>query len=135
MLQGIVGEESFRSALTTLQREHRFQKIGSDDMREALEKASGKDLRAYFDEWISGTRLPTLRVSQRAEGGGTRIEVTAEGLPGPVPLEIALTSPAGARVEKVTLEPTGGSWTFPTAQPGRAEVNANRGLLVSVVKG
>ena len=135
MLRGIVGEESFRSALTTLQREHRFQKIGSDDMREALEKASGKDLRAYFDEWISGTRLPTLRVSQRAEGGGTRIEVTAEGLPGPVPLEIALTSPAGARVEKVTLEPKGGSWTFPTAQPGRAEVNANRGLLVSVVKG
>ena len=135
MLRGIVGEEPFRAALTTLQRERRFQKIGSDEVREALEKVSGKDLRAYFDEWISGTRLPTLRVSQRAEAGGTRIEVAVEGLPGPVPLEIALTSPAGPRVEKVTLDPTGGSWTFPTAQPGRAEVNSNRGLLATVVKG
>jgi hypothetical protein len=135
MLRGIVGEPAFRTALTELQGERRFSKIGSDDVREALERASGRSLEPYFKAWILGTRLPVLRVSQRAESGATRVDVTAEGLPGPVPLEITMTSPSGRRVEKVTLEPAGGSWSFASEGPARAEVNSDRGLLVSLVKG
>ncbi len=135
MLRGIVGEAAFRAALTKLQADRLFGKIGSDDVREALERASGRPLEAYFSQWIFGTRLPVLRVSQRAEAGAMRVEVAAEALPGPVPLEIAVTSPSGRRVERVTLEPAGGSWSFPTQGPARAEVNSDRGLLASLVKG
>jgi hypothetical protein len=135
MLRGIVGDSAFREALAALQRERRFTKLGSDDVKEALEKASGRDLEPYFREWIFGTRVPRLRVSQRAESGATRVDIAAEGLPGPVPLEITITSPSGRRVEKVTLDPAGGSWSFATGGPARAEVNSDRGLLVSLVKG
>jgi hypothetical protein len=135
MLRGIAGEAAFRTAMTTLQRERRFTKVGSDDVRAALEQASGRSFEPYFREWIFGTRLPTLRVSQRSEGGKTHVEVAAEGLPGPVPLEITVTSPSGRRVERVTLEPPGGSWSFATGGPARAEVNSDRGLLATLVKG
>jgi hypothetical protein len=52
-----------------------------------------------------------------------------------VPLEITVTSPSGRRVERVTLEPPGGSWSFATGGPARAEVNSDRGLLATLVKG
>jgi aminopeptidase N len=135
MLRGIVGDAPFHAALQQLQRERRFQKIGSEHVRAALEQASGRELAPYFRAWISGTRLPTLRVTQRQEGGTLRVEVAAEGLPGPVPLEIALATAAGTRIERVTLQPSGGAFSFPIAQPGRAEINPNRELLAIVVKG
>jgi hypothetical protein len=135
MLRGVVGPEKFREALRSLQSERRFQKIGSEHVRAALEKASGRELKTYFDEWIDGTRLPTLRVSQRAVSGGVRVDVAASDLPGAVPLEIEISGPSGSRVERVTLDPAGGSWTFPAPASARVEVNSNRELLAIVVKG
>jgi aminopeptidase N len=130
MLRVVVGREKFREALVALQAEQRFQKVGSDHLRAALEKASGRELRSYFDEWIGGTRLPTLRVTQSAVSGGVRVDVAVSDLPGPVPLEIEVIGASGARVERVTLDPAGGSWTFPGAS--RVEVNPNRELLATL---
>src|SRR5205814_118404 len=85
-----VGDDGFREALQVLQRDHRFGKIGSDDVRAALEAASGLDLRAYFAEWVYGTRVPELRLASRsrpaAEGYRTEITVHGSDLPGQVPL-------------------------------------------------
>jgi aminopeptidase N len=135
MLRALLGPQAFREALVGLQAERRFQKIGSEHLRAALEKASGRDLQPYFAEWVSGTRLPTLRVKQQAVSGGVRVDVTASDLPGPMPLEIEIGGASGPRVERVTIEPAGGSWTFTTPKPARVEVNPNRGLLATVVKG
>jgi aminopeptidase N len=134
MLRALVGEQAFREALVSLQSERRFQKIGADHVRAALEKSSGRQLRPYFDEWIAGTRLPTLRVSQRAVAGGLRVEVAATHLPGPVPLEIEISGGPRSRVERVMLEPTGSAWTFAAPPQARAEVNPNREILAKLVK-
>jgi len=138
MLRGIVGEEHFRAALTGLQEQRRYTKIGTDDLREALEQASGTSLSAYFDEWIYGTQLPLLRYRSKsapAPGGGhrTTIEVSAEGLPGPVPLEIALSHEGGREVRTVTLDPQGGSWTIDTTgRLRKAEINTDYRLLARI---
>src|SRR5262249_4108336 len=60
MLRAIVGERAFRIGLKDYQQLHRYAKAGTDDLRQALEKASGKDLRTYFDAWVLGTTLPRL---------------------------------------------------------------------------
>jgi aminopeptidase N len=136
MLRGIVGDEVFRTALIQLQQQHRYQKAGTDDLREALESASGKDLTAYFQQWVFGTSLPRLRFSQRAVGSAseprTEVEVRAENLPGPVPLEIAVVHQTGREVTRVTLPPEGGRWTVATPTPAaRVEINADRALLLA----
>jgi aminopeptidase N len=139
MLRGIVGEDAFRRALTALQAEYRFRKIGTDDLRAALENASGKSLSAYLDAWVSGTALPTLLVSRHNEPGGslhrTRVEVKALDLPGPVPLELALAHKGGREIRRVMLDPAGGVWTLETpGPPGKLEVNGDRGLLARIRK-
>lgn len=137
MLRSLVGEQAFHSALRSLQERFRFGKLGTTHVRRALEEASGRPLAAYFDEWVMGTELPRLDVSHRPEPAAptpaTVVEVRATGLPGPVPLELALTHAGGRQVHNVQLEPAGGRWTFETPSPTRrVQANSDRGLLAWV---
>lgn len=135
MLGSLVGEPALRAALGAFQSAHRYGKAGTDDLREALERASDRDLRPYFDAWVFGTRLPELRYTSTtrpvASGYETTIAVKATGLPGPVPLGIA----ADGVARSVTL-PTGGA-TFlieTPARPRRVTINDDRGLLARVAR-
>jgi hypothetical protein len=137
MLRAVVGDDSFRTALTALQAEHPYGKIGTDDLREALERASGRPLEPYFREWVLGTALPRLRVSQKVEREGSRyrsvVDVTAEALPGPVPLEIAVVHEGGREARRVVLPPEGGTWTIETSgRPRKVEANAGATLLARI---
>jgi hypothetical protein len=137
MLRDIVGEDAFRQALTSFQEKHRFGKAGTNDLRQALEQASGRDLTAYFRDWVYGTELPRLRWSRRTEPGPdgyrTVVEIRAEALPGPVPLDVTLTGPDAAKTFTVTLDPAGGRFTLETpTRPRKVELNETRGLLADV---
>ena len=139
MLQRVIGEEAFRAGLKAFQTAHRFGKAGAEDLREALERSSGKDLSPYFREWVYGTTLPRLEVTRHADKTSTAhrtiVEVKAWNLPGAVPLSIALSHAAGTESRTVTLEPTGGSWVFDTqAAAKKVEVNADRGLLARITQ-
>jgi aminopeptidase N len=136
MLRGIAGEDAFRQAITAFQESHRYAKAGTDDLRAALEAATGSDLSAYFREWIFGTTLPSLQFTHRAQVIGeahrTAIEVNPSNLPGPVPLELTVTHDGGRKSVRVTLLPTGGTFSIDTpAPPRKVEINADRGLLAS----
>jgi aminopeptidase N len=141
MLRQIVGDAPFRRALAQLQKERRFTKIGTEDVRRALEATTGRDLRHYFEAWVYGTRLPQLQMTHRSSpaNGGWKTEVEVRGgehLPGPVPLELAVAHAGGTEVRKVELGVAGGRWTVqtPTA-PRKVEVNRDRGLLATVRAG
>lgn len=140
MLRAIVGDEAFSKASRDFLVKHRFGKAGTDDLREALEAASGKDLSPYFESWIYGTTLPVLRYTTRTEsaGGGYRtlVEVRPRDLPGPVPLQIVVTTDRGRQEMTVALPPEGGRWTVATGQaPRKVEINDDRTLLARVVRG
>lgn len=137
MLRGVVGDAPFREALADFQTRFRFAKAGSDDLREALERASGKDLAAYFREWVLGTELPSLSFAHRETRSGagyrTAVEVKAQNLPGPVPLEVAVVHDRGRETRRVVLSAEGGSLTIESAaRPSRVEINADRALLADV---
>jgi peptidase M1-like protein len=137
MLRQVVGDQAFRLALVAFQSEHRFAKAGTEHLQEVLQRASGRDLSAYFREWVYGTRLPQLHLAHRTEPGAsgfrTLVEVGATDLPGTVPLEIAVVHGAGRETRTVMLEPGGGRFTVETAaRPRKVELNADRDLLLTV---
>jgi hypothetical protein len=136
MLRGVVGEDAFRRALSDFQARHRYGKAGTSDLRAALERASGLELAAYFEAWVRGTEIPSLEYGWHVEpvAGSyrTTVEVTARGLPGPVPLRIDLEA-SGLEPRTVILPTEGGSWTFDTAaRPRGLWINGDRGLLARV---
>jgi hypothetical protein len=139
MLRGLLGDEAFFAGARTFLARHRYAKAGSEDLRAALEEASGRDLRPYFESWIYGTGLPTLRWSARTErtAGGfrTTVEVRPQGLPGPLPLQVAVAWSGGRESRTFLLEVAGGSWTIDTPQePRRVTLNEDRGMLARIEK-
>jgi aminopeptidase N len=137
MLRGIVGEEAFRRALVSFQETHRYGKAGTDDLRAALEDASGLDLSAYFRQWVFGTALPRLRYTHHSTKAGTEerteIDVRGENIPGPLPLELSVVHRTGRSAVRVTLPVEGSRFTVTTPTPARkVEINADRGLLATV---
>ncbi len=136
MLRQIVGEEAFRTALRELQLTSRYAKIGTDDLRGALEAASGRELAPYFEAWVYGTALPELKVTERLEAGRAIVALSARDLPGPVPLVLKVTHADGEESRRVLVGPEGGSYTVETPSPPRkVEVNPDRALLIRVRRG
>ncbi|HET7291219.1 MAG TPA: M1 family aminopeptidase [Vicinamibacteria bacterium] len=137
MLQGLVGEEAFFRALADFQQRFRYGKAGTDDLREALEAASGTSLEAYFQQWVHGTTIPALRFEHRQEkatsGYTTAVDVKARDLPGPLPLELAVFHAGGRARRTVLLPAEGGSFSIDSRErPIRVEINGDRGLLAQV---
>jgi aminopeptidase N len=138
MLRGVVGDEAFFAGARAFLERFRYAKAGTEDFRVALEGASGRDLRPYFERWIYGTGLPVLLWSsrtERADGGGfrTTVDVRAQDLPGPVPLQITAATAAGSEALSVVIGTEGGSWTIETRhEPRRVTLNDDRGLLARI---
>ena len=137
MLSGLVGEDAFGRGLRAYQEAHRFSKAGTDDLREALESVSGKDLGPYFREWIFGTATARLSYKTQVEsaGAGYRVVlvVRASGLPGPVPVEVRLKGGASVASHVVQVAPGETLVSLEAAfRPGTVELNGNRGLLARV---
>jgi aminopeptidase N len=137
MLRGLLGEEVMRRAFTTFLSRNCYLKAGTEEFRAALEDASGRDLRPYFEAWVRGTSVAELRLASETERAGdaftTTVRVTPSGLPGPVPLLLSVAYAGGRTERRVTLEPGGGVFTIETpARVQKVEANADRALLVRV---
>ena len=70
MLRRLVGDEAFFNGLRRFYDENRFQKAGTDGLRQAFEAETGRPLSRFFDRWIYGADLPALTWTTRTEGSG-----------------------------------------------------------------
>jgi hypothetical protein len=133
MLRRLVGDEAFFGGLRTFYAEWQFRKAGTDDFRQVMERASGRDLSRFFETWIYGASIPqvTFRSQVRNDLAELRFE-TRE----PVDAAIAVTILyASGRTEEV-LVPLSGKVTLRTvavAERVRSiTANADHGALVQI---
>jgi hypothetical protein len=135
MLRALTGAEAFTRGLQKFQETYRFQKASTAQFREALEQASGLDLAAYFESWIYGTELPSLRLRHETvrgqDGYRTRVRIDGEHLPGPLPVMITLRQTDGRETHREQMQGAHGTWEYGTGVPVRSVgINEDRGLLV-----
>ena len=78
MLRRVVGDEAFFAGLRQLYAAHKFQSVGTDDLRETFERTAGRRLDRFFDRWIFGTGIP--RVGYRMTAGEKEVIVRLEQL-------------------------------------------------------
>jgi len=80
-LVAYVGLEEFLSGLRDYFRDHAFANATFGDLLGALEKASGRDLSGWGQQWLKTTGLNTLRpdFDLDAEGRFTRFAITQSG--------------------------------------------------------
>ena len=74
MLRNLLGDERFFNGLRQFYGEQKFQKAGTDDFQRAMEAAAGQSLQRFFDRWIRGSEIPTLRYTTRVQSDGVFVQ-------------------------------------------------------------
>ena len=106
MLRGLVGPEAFNRGIQRFYRTHRFQKAGTDDVRNAFEAETSRPLGRFFDQWIHGFLLPEVRLTWRM-ADSTHLAVKVEQLGETFDFPLTLTiQHADGRIELVPMAVT-----------------------------
>jgi hypothetical protein len=80
MLRGVLGDEDFFAGLALYRERHAYGAAETADLQAALEDVSGRDLQAFFQQWIHGEYFPRYRYSytMTPEGEDTRLILRVE---------------------------------------------------------
>lgn len=117
MLRREIGDDNFRKLVQRFYREYREKRASFRDVQKVAESVSGKDLKRFFDDWITRPGAATLataspKVAKTATGfelTGT-LQQTQGGAPFVLQVPVAIRTTKGTRVETVPL--TGASAAF-----------------------
>ena len=63
MLRRQLGDSTFWSGIQGYTRKHALGSVSTDDFQRAMEQASGRDLSAFFAQWVRGAGFPAFRIS------------------------------------------------------------------------
>ncbi len=99
MLRRLVGDEAFFGGIKAFYADNRFKKASTDDLRRAMETASGRDLNRFFDRWIYDNGIPRLRYSTSVEGQELVVRFEQIGEIFDVPVTIGVTYADGKVAE------------------------------------
>ncbi len=119
MLRREIGDDNFRKLVQRFYREYREKRASFRDVQKVAEAVSGKDLKRFFDDWITRPGAATLAASSRAvrktatgyELTGT-LQQTQAGAPFLLQVPMVIRTVKGTRVETVRLDAAGAPFSF-----------------------
>jgi aminopeptidase N len=81
MLRALMGEDRFVAMLSELRRRYQGKSISTDAFRELAAgflppKSPDGKLEAFFDQWVYGTGIPTLKLKYSTQGRVPAIKLT-----------------------------------------------------------
>jgi hypothetical protein len=74
MLRRLIGDEAFFRGMRRFYTESRFRKVGSNELRQAMETESGRPLERFFERWVYNASLPRITFNYRVETGSNGSE-------------------------------------------------------------
>ena len=117
MLRQEMGDERFWAGIRDYYARHRDGNVTTTDFRQTMERASGKDLTAFFNQWLYRGGVPRVRGTWSWDASAKQIVVelrqTQAGAPFSIPIDVAITGADGAqRIERVELTSVSGRFTI-----------------------
>jgi aminopeptidase N len=77
MLRHQLGDALFWKAMNHYTTEHAYGNVVTDDLRKAFEETTGKDFKAFFDQWVYGAGFPVFQVSSVYDAAARRLVINA----------------------------------------------------------
>jgi aminopeptidase N len=78
MLRHQLGDGPFWKAMNRYTTTNAYGNVVSDDLRKAFEQSTGKDFKAFFDQWVYGAGFPVFQVSSLYDRAAGRLVVSAK---------------------------------------------------------
>jgi aminopeptidase N len=136
MLRRRIGDEAFFKGLRDYYNAHRDANATTEDLRTALEKSSGKNLKQFFARWIYGSGHPIYELTSERVGNSLTIVLQqrqiGEAFLDPVPLKYTVNN----QTKTETIYPKGKLTRISIsakANPASVEIDPDRTLLKEVV--
>ena len=102
MLRRLIGEDAFFGGMRAFYQQWKFKKAGTDDFRQVMERASGRNLQRFFDTWVFGSAIPHVKFTYRTTETDLTVHLEQVDEIVDVPITVAVTYESGA-VESVVL--------------------------------
>ncbi|HRH42929.1 MAG TPA: M1 family metallopeptidase [Pyrinomonadaceae bacterium] len=136
MMRGMLGDKAFFDGLKSYYNEHKESTATTEDLRIALERSSGKDLKNFFERWIYQAGHPVYQATWKQTGKST-LEITLkqtqedEAFLQPVTIEIITNNGS----QRVIMTPTGKETVakFKSAKPKKIVIDPDEIILKEVV--
>src|SRR5689334_7530793 len=77
MLRHQFGDSLFWKGINHYATQHAYDNVVTDDLRKAFEETTGRDLKAFFDQWVYGAGFPVFQVSSNYDRTARRLTVDA----------------------------------------------------------
>jgi aminopeptidase N len=111
MLRQRLGDDRFWAGIRDYYARHRDGNASTADFREAMERASGENLGAFFDQWLYRGGIPVLECSWRWDAAAKQVRIelkqTQAGAPFQFHMEVGIQLPGAApRIERVNVTGT-----------------------------
>lgn len=138
MLRTEIGDSAFFGFHRKVLTDHAFGNATTDDIRRAAEATSGRDLRAFFDQWLMKPGHPVLNVSWRWDASATsalirveQVQDTAGGVPiYTLPATVGIWSAGSHRTERIAVKHRVEEFTIPcSSKPDLVEFDEPHDLL------
>jgi len=136
MLRRLVGDDAFFKGVRRFYESSRYRKAGTEDFRRAMETESHRSLERFFERWIYGDALPTVRFSHRVDGNDVVLHVEQIGELFDFPLTVELQY-AGKPDVEVTVPVTERTVEMRVPLDGTlrgVDVSKDDGTLANVIK-
>jgi hypothetical protein len=134
MLRRLIGEDAFFGGMRAFYQQWKFKKAGTDDFRQVMERAAGRNLERFFAMWVFGSDIPRIKFTSHLSA--TEAIVRFEQLDTVVdaPVTVTITYDSG-NIESVVVVLTEKHTEHTIALKGRVRTiaaNADNAALVEI---
>lgn len=135
MLRDRVGTDAFWRGIRAYYREHMNGLATTDDLRHAMEAASGQDLEPFFKQWLTRSGVPTLEGTWRYDAAAKNVVVTVRQTqtadPYVFPIDVGVAAGTGpSRIVRLQMQARSVTGTIPMdAEPASVTLDPNVWLL------
>ncbi len=126
MIRHFLGEADFDRMIAAYLAKHEYSNVDSADLKEAIERAAGRNLTGFFEDWIvGGGGHPRFEVSYRWAPERKQVDLTVRQIQSDLPFEndfripvdVEIADANGAKTHRVQL--SGWSTTVALPAPNR----------------
>lgn len=128
LLRHVLGERDFQRGIRIYVADNVGRGVVTDDLRMALEEASGRDLRTFFEQWFHSPGFPSFLVGAEYDRPGRRVLLSVEQIQDPgggtpaafeLPVDVELATEGGTRIERLELRQRRQVFPIPVDSPPR----------------
>jgi aminopeptidase N len=99
MIRHVLGDSDFYRMIAEYLRRHQFSSVESADLSEAIELAAGRNLSAFFQDWIvGGGGHPRFEVSYRWAPERKQVDLTVKQIQSDLPFENEFRLPVDVEI-------------------------------------